>query len=69
MIPMLVSLFGPMAFKAVAAGITTAAATDVVGTITHNCNFQDIGQTIWMNLGAYVVGHLVTWMVPNQAKK
>lgn len=60
--------FGPTAFKAVVGGLASGG-TVLATTAAGACDFTTIGSQLGAALGAYVVGHLATWIVPNKPAK
>ncbi len=60
---LLTFLFGRVASKAVAAGIAGAVSTTAVSAL-EACDAENLGASIGAAAGAFVIGHLVTWLAP-----
>jgi hypothetical protein len=67
MLGLLLKFFGPTALKAVMGGIV-ASGSVVATTASGACDWNSIGSQVGAALGAFVVGHLATWIVPNKKK-
>lgn len=59
----LLQMFGPAAFKAVFSGLASAGAS---AGLMEACNIEDVGARLGAALGSYIVGHAVTWLIPNR---
>lgn len=50
--------------KALAGGGASAVAFNVLTAINGTCDLEAAGNQLWATLGAYVIGHAVTWLSP-----
>lgn len=64
----LFNVFGPPAIKAIFGGLATAG-TVAATTAASACDFTQFGSQIGSIIGAYVVGHAVTWLAPANRPK
>jgi uncharacterized membrane protein len=60
-----IKAFGPTALKAVVGGVV-AGGSVVATTAAGACDWNSIGSQIGAALGAYAIGHIATWIVPNK---
>lgn len=60
----LATLFGRAAIKAMAGGLAASTASVVGAEVVGACDLETAGQKIGSCAGAFVVGHLVTWLSP-----